>query len=116
MREIYTIGFSKKSLRHFIELLKVSNVTNLVDIRLNNTSQLAGYAKKDDLEYILELVGIEYKHDPSLAPDEDLLEAYKKKRIAWEQYEDRYFQILAERKIQTKIDEIIGTGIGPYPV
>lgn len=61
--------FFKKSLRHFIELLKVSNVTNLVDIRLNNTSQLAGYAKKDDLEYILELVGIEYKHDPSLAPE-----------------------------------------------
>ena len=62
MRIICTIGFAKKNLRQFIQLLKNANVTQVVDIRLNNTSQLAGFAKKDDLSYVLELVGIDYKH------------------------------------------------------
>ncbi len=64
--EICTIGFSKKTLKSFVELLKKSNVNRLVDTRLNNTSQLSGFAKKNDLEYVMSLVGISYTHDLAL--------------------------------------------------
>lgn len=109
-RNIFTIGFSKKNLRKFVKLLKESNVTHLIDIRLNNTSQLAGFAKKDDLEYIMELVGIQYIHDPTLAPDDKLLDDYKKKRIKWNDYVEIYNNILINRNIKDRINEIIGTG------
>jgi uncharacterized protein (DUF488 family) len=90
MREVCTIGFAKKSLRYIIQLLKNANITRVVDVRLNNTSQLTGYAKKDDLRYVLELVGIDYTHFEELAPDEKLLEDYKKKPIKCDNYEKRY--------------------------
>ncbi len=110
MRRIYTIGSSKKTLKEFISLLKAAEVTNLVDVRLNNTSQLAGFAKKDDLAYILELVGIEYAHEPSLAPDKNLLDDYKKRKVTWQEYERRYNEILTDRKIEGKANEVIGSG------
>lgn len=93
-----------------MELLKNANVTDVIDVRLNNTSQLAGFAKKDDLEYVLELVGIKYSHFPSLAPDEKLLNDFKKQNILWAEYEDKYYKILADRNVKDMIDEIIGTG------
>lgn len=102
-----TIGFSKKSLRQFIKLLKESGVTDLIDVRLNNTSQLSGYAKKDDLQYIMELVGINYFHDISLAPSDELLEGYKKKKISWTEYERRYIDILNNRNINQQVNRII---------
>lgn len=108
MRQVFTIGFSKKSLREFIKLLKNAKVTKLVDIRLNNTSQLAGYAKKDDLAYILELVQIKYIHDKSLAPDRDLLNRYKKGDVNWSEYKRIYNDILNNRKIKDKSYDIIG--------
>ena len=111
MRAICTIGFAKKSLRQFIQLLKNANVTKIVDIRLNNTSQLAGFAKKDDLKYVLELVGIGYIHFEDLAPDDQLLEDYKKKRVKWSDYEKRYLDLLLNRKIDQKIDKILGEGL-----
>ncbi|KMK77368.1 DUF488 family protein [Alkalihalobacillus pseudalcaliphilus] len=98
-RMISTIGFSKKSLRHFISLLKESGVTRLVDTRLHNTSQLSGFAKKQDLEYILELVHIDYVHCPTLAPTDDILKHYKKKEISWEQYEQDYLKLIKKREI-----------------
>ena len=110
MRKIFTIGSSKKSLRQFVDHLKKANVTNLVDVRLNNTSQLAGFAKKDDLAFVLELVGIDYSHDPSLAPDNALLDDYKKGRVTWAEYEKRYNDILMRRKIDGRADKIIGSG------
>ena len=69
----------------------------VVDIRLHNTSQLAGYAKKDDLEYVLDLVGIAYEHHPELAPTEEILDGYKKKGISWAEYERLFRALLAER-------------------
>lgn len=111
MRTICTIGFAKKSLKQFIQLLKKANVTRVVDIRLNNTSQLAGFAKKDDLKYILELVGIDYTHFEDLAPDKQLLEDYKKKHISWNDYEKRYLDILISRKVEQRIDKILGQGL-----
>jgi uncharacterized protein (DUF488 family) len=107
-KDICTIGFSKKSLRTFIDLLRKGNVTRVVDIRLNNTSQLAGFAKKDDLKYVLELVGVDYIHDTDLAPTQDILKAYKKKEIAWSDYEKLYLDLIIKRKIERKIVDIFG--------
>lgn len=94
---VCTIGFAKKSLRQFIEKLKAAGVKKVIDIRLHNTSQLAGYAKKDDLAYILQLVGIAYEHHPELAPTEEILDGYKKKKFAWPEYERRFIKLLASR-------------------
>lgn len=94
---ICTIGFSKKSLRKFVSLLQEAGVTKLIDTRLNNTSQLAGFAKKNDLAYILELVGIDYEHEPALAPTEEILKGYKGKEITWESYEESYVRLLEDR-------------------
>lgn len=106
MRKIYTIGFSKKFLREFVKLLKNSQIEKLIDIRLNNTSQLSGYAKKDDLAYIMELINIEYVHDISLAPDNKLLSDYKKNLVDWGDYKTRYLNILEERNIKDSINEL----------
>lgn len=104
---ICTIGTSKKSLKKFIDLLQSAKVSRLVDTRLNNTSQLAGFSKKNDLAYIMKLVGISYTHELSLAPTGDILEAYKKNHISWNEYEKRYLDLLAKRKIENQIDDIL---------
>ncbi|WP_114556203.1 DUF488 domain-containing protein [Bacillus sp. K6W] len=109
MIQVTTIGFSKKTLRKFVDLLKSAQVTCLVDTRLNNTSQLSGFAKRDDLQFILEeLVGIKYIHCLDLAPTQDILSGFKEKRITWEEYTERYLTLLRERNIEHKIDELIG--------
>jgi Uncharacterized conserved protein len=107
IKDICTIGFAKKPLKKFTGLLEKSKVTRLIDTRLNNTSQLAGYAKKDDLSYIMNLVGVKYVHDLSLAPTDDILTRYKKKQMSWDEYEQRYLQLLYDRKVEMRIDEIL---------
>lgn len=98
--EIYTIGFTKKSAEEFFTILKQTGIKRLIDIRLHNQSQLAGFAKQDDLQYFLrELCGAEYRHEPRLAPSEDILEDYRHKRLAWEGYQTRFRQLLAERNV-----------------
>lgn len=92
---IHTIGFAKKSLREFIKRLQSAGVSRVVDVRLNNTSQLAGYSKKEDLEYVLELVNIQYQHIPALAPTEELMKAFKGREINWERYVEIYSKLLA---------------------
>lgn len=106
--DLCTIGFSSKNLRRFVELLESNNVQKLVDIRLHNTSQLAGYSKKDDLEFVMELRGIEYIHEPLLAPTEELFKAYKNKKITWEEFKEQYIQLLKDRRIEDEIDKIMG--------
>lgn len=103
MSEIFTIGFGQKSLKKFIQLLKKAGVTKVIDVRLNNTSQLSGFAKRDDLQYILELVGIDYVHDISLAPDKQLLDDYKKKNVDWNNYEVRYVNSLVKKGINNEL-------------
>jgi uncharacterized protein (DUF488 family) len=77
----------------------------LIDVRLNNTSQLAGFAKRDDLQYFLrELCSAEYHHESALAPTEDILDAYKKKHISWEEYERRYVELLIHRAAENAVD------------
>lgn len=106
-----TIGFSKKSLRTFAAALQQHQVNRLIDTRLQNTSQLAGFAKKDDLEYILELLNIDYIHDLSLAPTEDLLKAIKQKEISWGEFETTFLDLLQQRKIETKMADLIGDSV-----
>lgn len=102
--KICTIGFSKKNLKEFIRRLQKAGVKKIIDVRLNNTSQLAGYAKKDDLEYVLSLVGIDYEHHPELAPSEEILKGYKQKQITWNEYETKFNELLKSRNPEKNIN------------
>jgi uncharacterized protein (DUF488 family) len=83
--KIYTIGFTKKNAETFFGFLKKENIKTLIDVRLNNVSQLAGFAKKDDLKFFLrELCSAEYVHAPELAPTKDILDAYKIGDMKWD--------------------------------
>lgn len=102
--DIYTIGFTQKNAENFFKLLRISGVKTLVDVRLNNVSQLAGFAKKDDLKFFLrELCGAEYVHAPELAPTKDILNAYKKGEMPWKVYEDKFLNLMAQRNIEKSI-------------
>ena len=102
---IFTIGFTKKNAEQFFTLLKKSGVKKLVDIRLNNRSQLAGFTKGEDLEYFLkEIAGIDYVHDLDFAPTKELLKKYREKKISWNEYETEFNQILESRMTNRKID------------
>ena len=102
--EIFTIGFTHKNAETFFGFLRASNVSTLIDVRLNNISQLAGFAKRDDLKYFLkELCGIEYVHNPDLAPTKDILNSYKKGDISWEAYEDKFLNLMSRRHIERQI-------------
>ena len=98
---IYTIGYTKKSLRQFIGLLQDAGVDAVIDVRLRNTSQLAGFAKRDDLDFLLgEGFGIAYEHLVELAPTAEILDAYKNDHD-WSAYERDYPQLLAKRDALT---------------
>ncbi len=102
--EIYTIGFTKKSASDFFGALKHAGIKRLLDIRLNNSSQLAGFTKRDDLAYFLrELCGAEYEHEPLLAPTREILEAYKKNGGSWAEYEHRFLDLMASRRLEHSI-------------
>lgn len=102
--DIYTIGFTQTSARQFFETLKNAAIQRLIDIRLNNVSQLAGFAKKSDLEYFLaEIVGAEYVHWPLLAPTQPMLDDYKKKKGSWQDYEQQFLALMQERQIETAL-------------
>jgi uncharacterized protein (DUF488 family) len=96
---LFTIGFTGKSAEEFFEKLKISGVRRVVDVRLNNVSQLAGFAKKRDLIYFLRAVaGIDYLHAQELAPTKEILDGYKKKKIDWNEYESLYRKLIEERR------------------
>src|SRR6266540_6247140 len=98
---LYTIGFTKKSASQFFETLRVAGVARVVDVRLNNVSQLAGFAKKQDLAYFLDKIGaIQYTHTPLLAPTQQMLDEYKKHGGEWGEYERRFLQLMKERQIE----------------
>ena len=108
--KIYTIGFTKKSAGQFFGALRKAGIKRLIDIRLNNSSQLSGFTKQDDLAFFLkEICGAEYVHNLVLAPTKEILDGYKNKKIAWEEYERRFKSLLTERKVEEKIDrELFG--------
>ena len=106
--DLFTIGFTKKSAREFFTKLKEASVRRLVDIRLNNTSQLAGFAKKDDLAYFLqEIGGIEYVHLPELAPTQDILDAYKQQKGDWQVYETQFLKLMADRQVERTVPKTL---------
>jgi uncharacterized protein (DUF488 family) len=99
--KIFTIGFTKKSAETFFTRLKDAGVKRLVDVRLNNVSQLAGFTKKDDLRFFAKAVcDIEYVHLPVLAPTPDILDAYKKQKGDWNLYEHQFLDLMRSRHIE----------------
>jgi uncharacterized protein (DUF488 family) len=97
----FTIGFTKSSAENFFDRLLKAGVRKVVDVRLNNTSQLSAFAKADDLKYFLQAVGkIDYVHEPLLAPTDEMLNEYRKKKISWQNYEDRFLSLMTTRGIQ----------------
>lgn len=99
--KIFTIGFTKSSARSFFTRLGASGAKRLVDVRINNTSQLAGFSKRDDLRYFTEsLCGIEYEHLPELAPTKEMFEEYKIKGGDWDHYAASFLSLMSSRKIE----------------
>jgi len=106
--DLFTIGFTQKSAQEFFTKIKNAGVKRIVDVRLNNNSQLAGFSKKDDLAYFLrEIADIEYIHTPDLAPTQDILDAYKKKKGDWGVYERQFLDLIAKREIEKKIQPVL---------
>ena len=105
MTVLYTIGFTKKSAEDFFTLLDANQVEQVVDVRLNNTSQLAGFSKQRDLQYFLEKIGsIAYVHLPQLAPTPEILKAYKKGEIKWAEFETEFLELLDSRKVEWNVE------------
>jgi uncharacterized protein (DUF488 family) len=103
--EVYTIGFTRTTAAEFFGKLKQAGIRRLVDVRLNNVSQLAGFAKRDDLRFFLsEICQAQYVHEPQLAPTKEILDAYKKQKGSWDEYELRFLQLMADREIETALD------------
>lgn len=104
--KLYTIGFTKKSAEKFFETLKKHSIRKVIDIRLNNVSQLAGFAKGKDLSYFLDKIcGIQYEHDINFAPTKEILDNYKNKKITWAEYESQ-FKNLLETKSMKKLRKV----------
>ncbi|HXH09491.1 MAG TPA: DUF488 domain-containing protein [Alphaproteobacteria bacterium] len=104
--EVYTIGFTKRKAADFFGALRHANIKRLFDVRLNNSSQLAGFTKKEDLPFFLkELCGAEYIHEPLLAPTQDLLDAYRKQKGSWQEYKNGFLELMNQRRIEEYIDK-----------
>ena len=99
--KLFTIGFTKSSAESFFTRLSRAHVKRLVDVRLNNVSQLAGFAKKDDLRHFAKsIAGMGYEHIPELAPTQEMLDEYKKAKGSWTAYAEKFLDLMARRKIE----------------
>ncbi len=108
IRKVYTIGFAKRGAKEFFKTLKEHGIQQLLDIRLKNSSQLSGYAKKDDLQYFLKVIcNITYRHELLLAPTQDILDNYKKKRISWLDYEKQYLKLMELRGVEKNLPRTV---------
>ena len=108
---VYTIGFTKKSAEEFFGKVCRVGVRRVVDVRLQNVSQLTGFSKRDDLAYFLRTIGgVEYAHMPSLAPSKELFDAIKKQGLDWESYERRFNELMRERKIEESVSRDVIDG------
>jgi uncharacterized protein (DUF488 family) len=109
--KLFTIGFTQKTAETFFTTLITAGVRRIIDVRLNNTSQLAGFAKKNDLCYFLETIGnIEYRHIPELAPTKTILDEYKKNKGDWCVYEKQFLVLMKTRQIEVQINGILKSG------
>jgi uncharacterized protein (DUF488 family) len=108
---VFTIGFTQKSANQFFESLGKAGVQRVIDVRLNNKSQLAGFSKREDLTYFLnKILGIGYLHEPLLAPTQEMLGEYKKNKGSWADYEQRFLNLMEQRKIEDVIPPEIVAG------
>ena len=105
--KLYTMGFTQKSAKEFFELIKKNNIELLIDIRLNNVSQLAGFAKGKDLEYFLkEICNCKYMHDDLFAPTKELLDDYRAKKTSWEKYEEIFSKTINSRDLVDRFKKL----------
>src|SRR5260370_37379243 len=103
--EIYSIGVTQKTAQQFFGLLIQASIRRLLDVRLNNVSQLAGFTKREDLQFFLkEICGADYIHEPLLAPTQEMLDAYKKEKGIWSEYEKKFLELMSGRRIEDRID------------
>lgn len=103
--DLFTIGFTQTSARDFFTTLRRAKVKRVLDVRLHNDSQLAGFSKKNDLAYFLKAIGgIDYIHLPILAPTDEMLSAYKKAKRDWSNYEQQFLALLAQRRIEDHVE------------
>ncbi len=106
--EIYTIGFTKRSAAQFFGALNDAGIEQLVDVRLNNVSQLAGFTKRDDLAFFTKSIcSAGYVHEPLLAPSQEMLDRYKKHGGSWSEYELEFLDLMASRDIEHEIDRAL---------
>jgi uncharacterized protein (DUF488 family) len=105
--KVFTIGFTKTSAESFFSRLQKAGVKKVLDVRLNNVSQLAGFAKKNDLRYFLKAIGgIDYAHEPQLAPTKELLDAYKKNGGEWAEYEKQFLALMGDRQVEQTVPRV----------
>ena len=106
--EVCSIGFTKKTAEQFFLLLRRANIRRLLDVRLNNVSQLAGFTKREDLQFFLkEICAADYRHEPLLAPTQEMLDEYKKNKGPWLDYETKFLALMADRKIEDTLDRAL---------
>ena len=108
---IYTAGFAEWSAERFFVELNERGIDQLIDVRLNNVSQLAGFAKKRDLEYFLRVIcGVTYRHEPMLAPTSEMLKDYRSGKVTWAEYEERFVKLLDSRRVESLMSREIFEG------
>jgi uncharacterized protein (DUF488 family) len=109
--KLFTIGFTKTTAERFFERLRRSGAKRVVDVRLNNVSQLAGFAKRDDLKYFARAIcDMDYCHLPDLAPTQEMLDQYKKERGDWAEYEKRFLDLMRQRRIEAMQKDTLDGG------
>ncbi|MFO7535840.1 MAG: DUF488 domain-containing protein [Kiritimatiellia bacterium] len=100
--QLFTIGFTQKNAEKFFSLLRHARIRRVLDIRLNNVSQLAGFTKRDDLKFFLrEICSADYRHLPEAAPSDEILDEFKKNGGSWESYVKRFLPLIQARRIET---------------
>ena len=105
MIQLFTIGYTHKSAELFFSIMDMNGIDNLIDVRLNNVSQLTGFTKMNDFKFFLKKISnVNYYHLPYLAPTKEILNAYRKKEIGWNEYEEKFITLMKERKIEKKIN------------
>ncbi|MDR5749089.1 DUF488 domain-containing protein [Caballeronia sp. LZ029] len=103
--DVMTIGFTKKSAEKFFSLLGSAKVSRILDVRLNKTSQLAGFSKKPDLKFFsTKLIGAEYVELGDLAPEKEMLRRYQNKELTWQVYAEEYVNLLARRRVEGSLN------------
>lgn len=103
--EVFTIGFTQTHAEEFFGKLRSAGIRRLVDVRLNNSSQLAAFAKRDDLPFFLrEICGAEYRHEPLFAPTQQMLDDYRKRKGGWAAYERSFLDLMKEREVERRVE------------